>query len=222
MPDIFDSSTQSTPAQSTDSTVAQSQVDPNRFDEILAQCPRYRHPLNSFMVLPEKTSFNFQLQNEKILLLVRRHPVTQIGWILTAIFLLFVPVIFVYLPFLNFLPNRLQFAALVLWSLLVLGFVLESFLDWFYNVNIVTNERIVDVDFRSLLFKNIATGRLDKIEDVTVIASGYLGAIFDYGNVQIQTAGEINEFEFDDVPHPSQVSAIINGLLEQIDGGGSL
>jgi hypothetical protein len=170
--------------------------------------------MSAFAATPVDTSFDFQLEKEEVLLLLRQHPVTQIQWILIAIILVFLPILFASVHLIDFLPVRFQIVAVMGWYLLVLGFSLEAFLDWFYNVNVVTNERVVDVDFNSLLFKNISTARLGRIEDISVTSKGYLGSIFDYGDIKIQTAGATDEFNFDSVPHPNKVSAFINELLE--------
>jgi hypothetical protein len=75
---------------------------------------------------------------------------------------------------------------------------------------------VIDVDFKSLLFKNISYAKFDKIEDINFTTSGSLGAIFDFGTVVIQTAAATDEFEFEDVPYPSQVTAFINDLLTEM------
>jgi len=80
-------------------------------------------------------------------------------------------------------------------------------------VYIITDERIIDVDFNSLLFKNVAYAKIDNIEDITATTAGALGSIFDYGTVRIQTAGAISEFEFVSVPQPSKVVSFLNELL---------
>jgi hypothetical protein len=173
------------------------------------------NPLSAFSPRPNNMCLDIQLKDEEVLLLMRQHPITQLKWIVIAVVLIFLPLWFSYIPFLNFLPMRFQTVALIGWYLLVLGFSLEAFLGWFYNIYIVTNERVIDIDFNSLLFKNISTAQLEKIEDVSVTNKGYLGSIFDFGTVVTQTAGATDVFEFADTPHPNRVSAFINELLRQ-------
>lgn len=236
MPDIFDSSQLQEPASS-DSAKAVStntgdealsppapsspsvaQRKQNAVAQLMEDLKVNSNPFGSFSAKPKNTCLDIQMQNEEVLLLMRKHPVTQIKWIVIAIFLVFLPFLFSYVPFFNFLPARLHVILLLGWFLMILGFSIEAFLDWFYNIYIVTNERVIDCDFNSLLFKNISTAKLDKVEDITVTNKGYLGSIFDYGTVLIQTAGAVDEFEFEDTPHPSRVSAFINDLLEAEKG----
>ena len=100
---------------------------------------------------------------------------------------------------------------------------MESFLTWYFNVYIITDERIIDVDFLSLIYQNISSAKIDNIEDVTATKGGALRSVFDFGKVQIQTAAEKREFEFEDVPHPSKVTKLLNELMieeevEKIEG----
>jgi hypothetical protein len=228
MPDIFDSAqiqNQSTSINSPDSsnqaptptthTLSAAERQKNAFAQLMGDIETSSNPFGAFVAKPQNMSLDIQMQDEEVLLLMRQHPVTQLKWVILAIILILIPLLFTYVPILNFLPTNFHVVAFVGWYLMVLGFSLEAFLDWFYNIYIVTNQRVIDVDFTSLLFKNISTAHLDRIEDVTVTNKGYLGSVFDYGTVLIQTAGAVDQFEFEDTPHPSRVSAFINELLVQ-------
>ncbi len=178
----------------------------------------------AYMPKPEKIRFSNQGTSEKVILLLRQHPVTQLTWVFSAIILGFVPVLFGSVPvFRDILPLNFQLVALVGWYLLITGYLLESFLKWFYNVYIITDERIIDVDFHSLIYKNVSAAKIDNIEDTTASAGGFFAALFDYGKITIQTAAEKREFEFDKVPHPTKVTNLINELIleeerEKIEG----
>jgi hypothetical protein len=92
--------------------------------------------------------------------------------------------------------------------------MLAGFINWFFNVYIVTNERIVDVDFINILYKQVSSTRLNLIQDVTVKTGGVVRAFFDYGDVFVQTAGTEANFDFHAVPHPQQVAHEIEKLME--------
>jgi len=90
-------------------------------------------------------------------------------------------------------------------------------------MSIITDERIIDVDFINLTTKKVSDADLDKIQDVSYTNSGAFGAIFNYGDVIVQTAAEINEFVFDKVPNPGKVADILQRLrteekIEAIEG----
>ena len=85
----------------------------------------------------------------------------------------------------------------------------EGFLNWYFNVYIVTSKNIIDVDFHSILFKNIDMAPLRNIEDTSSSMAGLLNSIFNYGNVVVQTAGSSENIEFSSVPKPHQVADFI-------------
>jgi hypothetical protein len=87
---------------------------------------------------------------------------------------------------------------------------------YYLNYQIITNERIVDIDQTSLLHHRISELHLSKIEDVTAESKGIFQTFFDYGNVFIQTAGETERFEFLKVPSPTYISKMIMDLYEQL------
>ncbi|HUV46755.1 MAG TPA: hypothetical protein VMW29_01340 [Candidatus Bathyarchaeia archaeon] len=129
--------------------------------------------------------------------------------------MVFLPLILKVLPLLNFMPSRFQIITVVMWYLLILSFVFDRFLSWFFNVYIVTDERIIDVDFISLVYRETSQVALDKIQDVTYKSGGLLKGLFDYSDVFVQTAAEIQTIEFELVPHPAIVVKMINQLIIQ-------
>lgn len=171
------------------------------------------NPFASFVAKPFGLKFSTQAPNEVVILLLRQHPITQVWWIVLAAIGAGFPLLLQYINFLNFLPASYQMAAIISWFLVLLGFIVESFLKWYFNVYIITDERIIDVDFNSLLFRNISSAKIDNIEDTTAMTAGFLSAVFDFGTVVIQTAAEKREFEFSGIPHPSKVTTLINDLI---------
>ena len=79
-------------------------------------------------------------------------------------------------------------------------------------MGIVTNKRIIDIDFSSILYRETTEARLANVEDITSKQVGYFGSFFHYGNVFVQTAGTYTNIEFLNVPEPAEVVEIINRL----------
>jgi len=166
----------------------------------------------AFNILPGRVRFETQEVREKVILLLRQHWMTQVGWVLTAFFLIFVPIGLIWVPTIDFMPGNFQFMAVVIWYLLVIAFVFEKLITWYFHVFIVTDERIIDVDFYHLLYKEVSDTKIDNIEDVTYRQGGVIKAMFNYGNVSIQTAAEQREFTIENVPLPNRVAKILNEL----------
>ena len=173
------------------------------------------HTLTAFLPNPSNLTFDTQEASEKVILILRRHPITLIKNVLITVGGLFFPWLLKILPLFDSLPAKYETAINLGWYLLVLGFALETFLVWYFSVYIITDERIIDVDFLNIIYKNISSAKIENIEDITINASGALSTIFDYGTILAQTAAERTEFEFEDVPQPSRVASLLNELLLQ-------
>ena len=177
-----------------------------------------QNPFSALLIRPEKVLFANQESGEEILLLLRKHPILNLPWILLTLILLLLP-LFVLRPSLILLffglplPQKFLPPIFLLWYLFVFAYALEHFLLWYFNVGIVTNQRIVDVDFYGLLHKNLTDASLAKIQDVTSKQVGFWEALFNFGDVLVQTAGEIPNIEFQKVPNPDWVVDFIGDLL---------
>ncbi len=185
----------------------------DEYSETLRKEKPSRNPLRAYAPKPYNTGFDSQMLDEEVVLVLRRHPVTQLKKLFIILLSFFVPFLLFASPMLDFLTPSLKFAVVVGWYSLLLSFILESFLVWFFNVFIVTDERIIDVDFMSLIYKNISSAKIESIEDITAATGGFLGSMVDFGTVYIQTAGETPQLEFEDVPHPARISKILNELI---------
>lgn len=209
MPDLY---TAKNSAQGTGNSAQENEGNPGVHD-----LPGHSHnPLSAYCYLPDGVHFETQEPNEKILLLLRRHHITNVPWILVTLLLVFVPgFILPNFPLLDFLPARFQLMAGVFYYLIVTAYVLESALSWYFTVNIVTNERIIDVDFINLIYREVSDARLDKIQDVTDNMGGVIGTLFNFGDVILQTAGAEVDVEFDNIPNPGQVHKLLDELTSK-------
>lgn len=177
--------------------------------------PNPQTPSSSAFVVDPAISFETQQEGEKAVLLLRAHLITQVPWILLVFLMLFVPpLVSAALSILSvnvgaFLTGRAVLVLFLFWYLFTFGFAFEQFIKWFFNIYLLTSERIVDFDFYGVLYKGISDARLSQIEDVSAKTLGAIPTFFNYGNVLVQTAAEQNEFEFERVPDPDAVVKII-------------
>ena len=194
------------------------------YSEVMKHETSSNNYLKSYIPKPSKISFEIQDRDEEIILILRQHPITQVKSIFILLFsFLFVPSLLKVSGLIDFLPEKFRFAFYAFIFILFLGMTFRSFLIWFFNVYIITDERIIDVDFLSMIYKNISTAKTENIEDVTKNTSGIMASLFDYGTIYIQTAAAKNEFEFEHVPHPAKVVKLLNELVieeerERIEG----
>ncbi|MDD5415433.1 MAG: PH domain-containing protein [Candidatus Daviesbacteria bacterium] len=173
---------------------------------------------SAYIERPSNCRFEGQDPNEKILLLLRAHPITNLSWIALSIFIFFIPfAVFKIVPLIGFdlalFPETYQLAGIIINYLFVLIVVFEGFLNWYFNVSIVTNEKIIDMEFEYLLYKAVDLAPLPKIEETDSVTAGILGTLFNFGNVKVQTAGATVAIEMHNIPHPATVADIILDLI---------
>lgn len=178
--------------------------------------------LSAFCVYPSGINFSGAEEDEIIILLLRAHVVTNVPWILAVIGLSLIPlIVFPFLIGLSVFPpvgiGTSVFVTL-LWYAGVFTYALVNFLYWFFNVYLVTSERIVDIDWYSLVNQKVSSTGISHIEDVNATRTGVLTSIFDYGSIFIQTAGTEENFEFINVPHPQLVAKKIDSLMQKEEG----
>ncbi len=179
-------------------------------------------PLTAFAVNPTSLRFETQEDAEKVILFLRQHFIVNVPWILITIVLvisptLIFPRLFHALSLNLTLPASYYVIGTLFWYLATFGFALESFIGWFFNIYIVTNERIVDIDFLYLLYKKFAEAELVKIQDINYTSGGIFATIFNYGNVIVETAGEAPNIEFLAIPFPEKVVETIRELTESVE-----
>jgi len=177
----------------------------------------------SFMVGPDDVKFETQHDEEEVVLLGRRHFITNIGWMSVLCFGVFVPMFWGEFPFFKALDGITLFKISLLWYTCMIFYGIQNFLLWFYNIYIVSTDRLVDVDFNSLLNKTVNVTQLSKIEDVNYSQKGIMESFFNYGDVIVETAseqktpdasGDASAFTFDSVSNPDKLTAVISKLIE--------
>jgi hypothetical protein len=181
-----------------------------------------RNPFASYVELPN-ARYRDQEPDEEVEILLRRHIVTNTGWLILTIIGFALPTVLRILDVttvpgletLAAIPTSTLFIAEMLWYILVAGYALESFLIWYYNVYLVTNQRLVDVDFIGLLQYSSSEAELHQVQDVEHRQMGLWQLLFDYGNVAVQTAGTHQNLLFEKVPKPHRVADIITDLLPE-------
>jgi Bacterial PH domain len=115
-------------------------------------------------------------------------------------------------------------------NILLLSMFIMFFHNYYLSLQIVTSERIIDIDQKGLFLREVNELPIDNIEDVTYKQNGFWGTIFNYGDVIVQTAGSapthnpesngenekgINGFVFNNVPNPSEISNTISQLRQK-------
>jgi uncharacterized membrane protein YdbT with pleckstrin-like domain len=100
-------------------------------------------------------------------------------------------------------------------TLFVWNFFFILWLDYYLDIWIVTNERIINIEQRGFFTRRISELKLTKVQDVTSEIIGVIPTLLNYGNIYVQTAGEKERFTFCQIPNPNYVKNMIVELQEK-------
>jgi uncharacterized membrane protein YdbT with pleckstrin-like domain len=166
-----------------------------------------------------KYKFPGQHKEEEIKLIIRKHKIVLLTYALHIIIMSLLPVIFylfvipqTFSAFLEPPYNNL----FILLSVIYYGFVwiiiFTAWVDYYLDIWIITNERLLDVEQRGFFNRVVSELDLKRIQDITSEVHGILPTMFGFGNIHIQTAAEEKKFELKSIPHPVTVRRKITEL----------
>lgn len=174
------------------------------------------HLFDAYCEEPHAVTFQTQEPDEKVLLFLRKTQIANIPWIAFTLLLIVIPPV-VYsvksylFPFA--IPPTYLLVTVIFYYLLTLTYAYINFIIWYFNAALITNKRIIDIDFHQLIYKDVAETKLSLVQDVSYRQSSVINNLFDHGYVLIQTAGTIENFEFEALPKPKKIAEIVENLI---------
>jgi hypothetical protein len=94
-------------------------------------------------------------------------------------------------------------------------FFYSSFLMYYLDMMIITNDRLVQIQQKTLFSRSVSELDLYRVQDISSDISGVIPTMIGYGLLKIQTAGERQNFTFESVPRVNEVRRHIIELAEQ-------
>lgn len=164
----------------------------------------------------KKITFPGQYEDEQILLVKRRHYLVMLGFILMLALLILIPFfVYFFLPIVLDIPNAEIFKNLFLFitSLYYLCLTILSFfifIDYYLDIWIITNQRIISIEQRGLFRRIVTELRYGQIQDITSDVSGLVATFFQFGNIMIQTAAEEERMKLRQITHPIETRRVIS------------
>jgi len=158
-------------------------------------------------------------ENEKILLVVRKHWFVMARTAILFFVLLFVPVIGSFLfPYMKTaIPENLLYAGVnffvSLYFAAISAFLFFEWMDYYLDTWIITTRRIIDIEQQGLFSRHVAEIPLSRVQDITIEVNGILETLLRFGTIRIQTAGE-RDFFIHDVPRLQELK---NTILSQLE-----
>jgi hypothetical protein len=159
--------------------------------------------------------------NEEVVIQSRQHWRVIAGALLTHgflfVFLVALAVLFGFFPIIPrySIGSTLALVLLAVSILPILAF-LRDLLEWWNQEYIVTNRRVIQA--QGILGKHVLDSSLDKINDVKLTQS-FLGRMFDYGDLEIDTANVSDPNVFRSIAAPVKFKMALMNQKEQMSGG---
>ena len=96
--------------------------------------------LKSFIAKPKKITLDIQDKDEKIVLVLRQHPITQLkGGLILLLATIITPFLLNTSGFFTLFPTQFTLASYFFGLVIVIGMFTRGFLIWFFNVYIITD-----------------------------------------------------------------------------------
>ncbi|HRN90489.1 MAG TPA: PH domain-containing protein [Candidatus Saccharibacteria bacterium] len=156
--------------------------------------------------------FDGQREGEELLFVFRRHILAM----RKGFYSLLIPLVITAVPVLIWQHN------ITLYWLPLAGFAIGlllffyHFILWYFTIYIVTNQRLRQVTQRGLFGKDVIELRLSKIQNISYNVPGFMGEVFKFGTIVIQTF--VGDLVIHKVEHPdkiyNQLQNVVNNIAE--------
>ena len=153
-------------------------------------------------------------ENERILMTLHKHWLVIVGRVIFIFILGAAP--FLVPLFTDELSRMIDpasvgplliFISALYWLALLLLFFIE-WLNYWLDAWIITDLRIIDIEQKGLFHREASEFVISRVQDVTTTVPGMLATFFKFGNLTIQTAGEVS-FTAYSVPNLNEAKNLI-------------
>lgn len=123
------------------------------------------------------------------------------------------------------LPGNTMYVIGFFYSMWLVTLWLIFFVEWtdyYLDIWIITNKRIVDIEQQGLWSRDVATVRLEDVEDIKTESRGVLETFLKFGRIGIQTAGSKQEFFIKNAAHQDKAKELIYKMVSEARRGGQL
>lgn len=143
---------------------------------------------------------------------IRKFWLVFLGRILLSMIFIIAPFFFLY-PLLKWSNwGLLVFAAISVFGIMI---ALRTFIVYSFNVFIITNQRIIDIDQRGFFDRTVSETTYNKIQDVSFRIKGVMQTLYHYGSIIVQTAGAQANIELSGIKDPERIQQTIIELQKE-------
>lgn len=114
------------------------------------------------------------------------------------------------------IPEGFGFFFASFWALILWQMLFARWTDYYFDIWIITNWRIIDIEQKGFFNRDTATLlNLDKIQDVATRLNSVIGNLLGFGDLQVQTAAAHREFIFTEAARPVELEKTIRRAQEE-------
>jgi len=155
-------------------------------------------------------------ESEKVLFIIHKHWWTLLyplsKGLLVFLISLFLPLWWRTLGAFLFSANLLICLYLA-WLIFWVGYIVYQYLVWQQDRTIVTTERLVDFEVKSLAHKQVREVALDQVSEITYVVKGWGATLFKFGDVIVRSP--LGEMVLDFTPAPDRTQSQLTALVEE-------
>ena len=159
--------------------------------------------------------------NETILKVVRKHWFVIVSELFGIVIMLLTPVFVLFfiialppeaLPIIIQLETHLPIIlyGIMVWTFLALitGFI--TWTNYFLDLWVITDHRIIVIDQMSFFSRKVSSFRLERLQDIKFSISGLIATFLNFGTIRAQTASMAeSNFQTDNLPDPQGLQSTI-------------
>lgn len=158
------------------------------------------------------------LQDEKLLIVKRKHPFLLIWPIIVTLFLAISFVSAGYYLFAIFFSSPTLFLSCLLSSIIIsMSFLIKIVVDWYFHLYVVTDRKILEVSFAPLSAHVVNSVLLDQVNctEIDIRTDGFINELIDMGDVVItfDRPTHQEEFIFSSIEDSRKIGAYLSDNL---------
>lgn len=162
-------------------------------------------------------------KNEYVIIIARRHWFKPVFETLLLFFSLLIPLFATSIVYglidtskyeINF--GLLSIIILISWFFIIWNIAFVIWTNHFLDVLIITNLHIYDIDQIGLWHREVSMLQIPKIQDISSKIDGLIPSILGYGDLEIQSAGSLNNFIVKRIQKPDLLRQKINQQINTV------
>ncbi len=147
-------------------------------------------------------------EDEELIAVLHSHPVTYLWSFTKTLLLIAVPLLFSGF----FLSHAWSAVILLILELLALLYGFHAWFVWYFDSFLITSQRIIDIQQKSIFHRSVSETALSKIQDLSYTVPGFFGTLFNYGTIAVSTASD-KQLSLTFVSRPQHIQEVLAELL---------